>query len=494
MSFLAGAWVVDRFGDLESDAPTGEPAAESAPRTRPADPAPVPGSERALSRIEAKLDRLLLARSTAAADRPPNVLLIVSDTMDGHLLGFNDPSRAMTPNLDRFAAKSLNFENAISQAGWTSPSMMSLHTGLYPHQHGCGASKEACIRQLAPDVVTLAAVFRSRGYYTAAFVGKNKRWFEPVLGGFHHVEFSRVDSGVESIESVVELLAEPSEMPHFIFLHTFDPHVPWTPLVPPILPPEVMSWSVEARQQLSRSTPFESDVASRAQQMIYIREIEELDLRLNGLLALLDPGSGGLFRADRDIAVFTSDHGEEFLFQNGFVDHGRSPHIETTRVPLLFRIPGVAPGTVSAYVGNARIYPTLLELLGWPDPRTSETEVPASLSPYFTSDEAAVEQPSYVLSEAIFIDSKRVPGGSEFKTLVRHDGHKLIYDTRTEAIRLFDLEHDPTEEVDLAKEDSSRAIVAELLGELEARTDLHADFPVAEGEYRGRAVSVPLPE
>jgi arylsulfatase A-like enzyme len=64
-----------------------------------------------------------------------DIILIVLDTQRADRLGCYDYSRAITPNLDRFASEATLFEQAVAPAQWTIPSHASMFSGLYPTAH-----------------------------------------------------------------------------------------------------------------------------------------------------------------------------------------------------------------------------------------------------------------------------------------------------------------------------------------------------------------------
>ena len=65
-----------------------------------------------------------------------NVLVFVSDALRADHVGVYGADSVKTPTLDALADSGLRFEQAISAAPWTAPSMMSMVTGLYPARHG----------------------------------------------------------------------------------------------------------------------------------------------------------------------------------------------------------------------------------------------------------------------------------------------------------------------------------------------------------------------
>lgn len=70
-----------------------------------------------------------------AADRP-NVVFIISDDQTYSDFGFMGHPHVRTPHLDRLAAKSARYPNGYVPSSVCRPSLVTLLTGLYPHQHG----------------------------------------------------------------------------------------------------------------------------------------------------------------------------------------------------------------------------------------------------------------------------------------------------------------------------------------------------------------------
>jgi arylsulfatase A-like enzyme len=106
---------------------------------------------------------------------PPNVVLIIIDTLRADLLGcYGFPGtvspgvggrlqRRSSPEIDEIAQKGVLFENVISQCSWTRPSIASMVSSLYPRT--LGMYKEQ-FDVLAEQYLTLAEILRSNGYGT----------------------------------------------------------------------------------------------------------------------------------------------------------------------------------------------------------------------------------------------------------------------------------------------------------------------------------------
>src|SRR4029078_6574388 len=100
--------------------------------------------------------------------------------------------------------------------------------------------------------------------------------------------------------------------------------------------------------------PFGSDDMAR-----YDGEIRFTDLHIGRLLDALR--AKGLY--DRTVVVVTGDHGEGFG-EHGVQMHGYHLYAAQTRVPLIIRVPGLAPRRVAAPAAHVDILPTLATRAG----------------------------------------------------------------------------------------------------------------------------------
>jgi arylsulfatase A-like enzyme len=106
----------------------------------------------------------------------PNVILIVVDALRADHLTHAGYSRNTSPFLARLAARSVVFENTISQSTWTKTSMPSLLASLYPEAHGVRR-----VEDVLPDAVQLLPeLLKSRGYRTFGIHGNP--WMEERFG------------------------------------------------------------------------------------------------------------------------------------------------------------------------------------------------------------------------------------------------------------------------------------------------------------------------
>ena len=65
-----------------------------------------------------------------------NILIIVVDALRQDHLGFNGYSRSTSPNIDKLAKEGACFTSSYTSLPRTDPSLMSILSGTYPHNHG----------------------------------------------------------------------------------------------------------------------------------------------------------------------------------------------------------------------------------------------------------------------------------------------------------------------------------------------------------------------
>src|SRR4051812_48876737 len=96
-----------------------------------------------------------------------NLILVTLDTTRADHLGCYGYEAALTPILDGLAQRGVLFERAYTPAPFTLPAHASIHTGLYPFQHGLFNNG---MSRLKDSIPTLAETLTQAGYITGAFV------------------------------------------------------------------------------------------------------------------------------------------------------------------------------------------------------------------------------------------------------------------------------------------------------------------------------------
>lgn len=435
---------------------------------------------------------LLFLTATSGAKDRPNVLFIAVDDMNDWISLLDPESPIKTPNLERLAARGALFTRAYCASPACNPSRVATLTGLRPSTSGVYGNKSDWRRAL-PSRKTIMQQFRMHGYTVR---GAGKIFHHHLDGAFHDDdsfdEFQpmaaqnmppeklnkapeygspNTDWGAwpaeerdtidyKSVSYCIEaLLNAPEDRPQFLACGIFKPHSPFfappkyhdslTEILPPIrkdddwndLPSgatalmEKKKWFWEGMTKVDTAHPGSYLEFIKA----YAACTRFADQQIGRLLDALDttPDKG------KTIIVLWSDHGFHL---------GEKNHIEkfslwekANHIPYLIVAPGVTrPGTkISRPVDLMSLYPTLLELAGFPnDPqcdgislvpllKNPDTKIPPALSTYGRGNHT-----------------------------VRSDRWRYIrYANGTE--ELYDHEIDPNEWNNLAHKAEVRAIIAE---------------------------------
>lgn len=381
-----------------------------------------------------------------AAERRPDVILYLVDTLRADHLGCYGYRRGTSPQIDAFAAESVLFEDAVAQSAWTRPAVTSLLTGLDPHSHGVEERLDA----LPESFDTLPEILRREGYQTAAFVSSAvitaKFGFDQGFDTFRQqvketIEPERTTSEWVNAEALRWLEQRDPGRPFFLFLHTLDPHMPYRPPEPfrrrlaPDADPRAgrLEQVVALRDGLRPASPRDrKDIPA-----LYDAEIAANDAAFGRLVAELR--ARGIY--DPLLLIFVSDHGEE-LSDHGGWEHGATLYQELVHVPLLLKLPrGAGSGRrVGETVRQVDVLPTILNVLGGEIPQGIHGR---SLLPLL---QAPSRRPPTAFS-SLDLDGRRIESViMEDRKLI----HTLAHDRHPVGLELYDLASDPGERRNLA--------------------------------------------
>jgi arylsulfatase A-like enzyme len=306
---------------------------------------------------------------TTDGAKAPLVIVYLVDTLRADHTGVYGYARDTTPQLDAFAKDAVVFDAAVAHASWTKPSVASLMTSLLPGQHKAVQLRDP----LDLGLVTLPEMMQAKGYTTGAAVanavvflpGSNFEQGFDVFTGLHGPKgHASKDVGAEVVvDAALRFLDARRGLPTFLYVHTMDPHVPYTPPAPfdrmfephPIEGHPGVDPRTDYKEPLDRErmiAQYDGDVAYGDQE--FGRFVRELKAR-------------GLY--DDALVVFLADHGEEFLDHGKWL-HGRSVFDELIRIPLLVKFPGhkYAGRRVARQVQEVDLLPTVLRSQGLPVP------------------------------------------------------------------------------------------------------------------------------
>lgn len=369
--------------------------------------------------------------SQAADRRPPNVVLLVVDTLRfDHLSLFGYPA-PITPNVDRLLEHGVAFTQARVPEPLTAPSMISMLTSLHPHEHG--ATRNGMT--MRPSLPSLTSLLTRRGYRTAAFIGNwtlrdkltglaehfedyrevltRRRWL-----GFRTREANARDLNEEALGWVEEHVASSPSRPFLLWIHYVEPHAPYR---------------LHEKQAARLKISLTGAVSNRDR---YATEVAYVDDAIGDFLTQLDK----LSPAEQTLIVFFSDHGES-LGEHGEWGHGRDLYESCLHVPMGLAWAGqLAPRKIAAAASSLDLTPTLLGLLGSPAPLAlrgfdwspvlrGEAAVPASRATFHQAHKGAVHSGGAEARRKGLLEVGRVIDGKTKEVWrLKSKVHRLLFD------------------------------------------------------------------
>jgi arylsulfatase A-like enzyme len=376
---------------------------------------------------------VLWAQRSLTAQREPNIILIMVDTLRADHLGCYGYSRHTSPNIDRFASGSIRFEHALSQAPFTEWSVPSFLSSKYPQTD-------------EPEYVTLQEFLTDRGYTT---VGVVSNLWQYGVSAYPHQAFQHWDadpsihaadiSSPAVLSESIKWLDKVKDRRFFLFSLFVDPHTPYIKHARYDFDPENdRKLPNRVDLNLAATDPGTSPPCDvQHMEALYDSEIAYTDEHIGLLLDRLK--KDGLY--DNSLIVLLSDHGEEFE-DHGALFHTRTLYRELLSVPLIIKLPNERKGIVAngcySLIG---LFPSLVSCLGI-DP-----------APLNTHGKAVV------LNSLREVPEEYIYSANTHKRSIQNTQFKLIHTFHSEhhkdRYELYDIARDPFEKRDIARESSS---------------------------------------
>ena len=390
----------------------------------------------------------------------PNVLLIISDDQAWTDYGFMGHPVIQTPHLDRLARESLVYTRGYVPDSLCRPSLATIITGLYPHQHGitgndpklpdpkvnpmAGRARpefarfyETLMRRIETHP-TLPRLLGKAGYvslqtgkwwegaYTRGGFTEGMTHGDPKRGGRHGDAGLAI--GRQGLEPIFDFIRRAKEAgkPFFVWYAPMMPHAPHTPpekYLQKYLRPEL--------------TPAQSR---------YYAMCEWFDQTCGDLITFLEKEN----LRKSTLIIYLADNGwiQDPNNPNRYAPRSkRSPYDGGIRTPIMLSWPGkITPLRDDEYLASSiDIAPTVLTACGLP--------VPANLPGINLMDRETVKQRRAIFGEVFEHDVADVDHPTKsltFRWIIRENWKLIVPADSNGKPELYDVVADPFETRDLA--------------------------------------------
>jgi len=410
------------------------------------------------------------------------ILYIDIDTLRADHLGCYGYHRNTSPNIDRIAARGVRFDNFYCSDAPCLPSRTALvtgrfgiHTGVVGHGGTAADIRlQGAERRFTDRLAhqSLWAVLKQAGLITVTvspFAERHSAWF--FYAGFREI-YDTGKRGGESGEDVTPFALDWIERnaardDWVLHVNYWDPHTPYrapeefgNPFQDEPLPgwmnEEVLA---EHRKLIGPHGAREINMYDSQCDERYPRSLGEV-CDMKDFRKLIDGYDCGIAHADQHVGrllsaledkgvlddlviIVSADHGENLGELGIYAEHATADYI-TTHIPLIVAWPGMKGGHVDKCLHyNLDLGPTLGELLDRPVPETWDGRSFARA----ITDREDCGRDYLVLSQCAHVVQRGVRFGEWMYIRTWHDGYHLFADEM-----LFDVESDPHERNDLAKQ------------------------------------------
>src|SRR5580704_9027745 len=454
--------------------------------------------------------------------KPANVLFILSDEHSRRVLGCYGHTMIRTPNLNALAARGVRFADAYTNSPICVPARASLATGRYPHDirfwdngipyDGSVPSWHHRLKEAGHEVVSIGKLhFRSvdddNGFteevmplHVVEGIGDPAGWLREPLAerkaalklaqqaGRGDSDYQGYDGRITdaAVDWLKAKAANPPKKPWALFVSLVCPHFPliarpeWYDLYPEAKMPvpalyDPAEWPDHPYVRAIRECQvyqkgFAANPGSLQRALAaYFGMVSYVDHNVGRLMDVLE--ASGLASTTR--VLYSSDHGDN-LGTRGL--WGKSTmYEESAGVPMIMAGPGLPQGVACREpVSLVDCFPTIL---GWAG---------------VAREAADRDLPGLPLDEVVRTAPKRTilceyhaAGAATGAFMIRKGPFKYVYYAGMPP-QLFDLDSDPQENRDLAREPGYQGLVEDCEHELRRVVDPDAADALAKADQRAR--------
>ncbi len=320
-----------------------------------------------------------MVEETGNPEENENIIFITVDTLRSDHVGAYGNDIISTPFMDGLAKEGIVFENMYSQTHFTTPSHISMFTSLYLKEHGSYIMEK---QELDRNLKTFPMILKENGYTNGAIISMSAMRPEMVRGidrGFDYFKFPLLSSQCTAdvtMDRVEKWLKKNKKRKFFLWLHVYDPHMPYTPPEEfsrkyykgdPYSGEDTMSkavfavwWQEKYHVFIDWLNPIK-DINFPATQ--YMGEISFADYQLGRLKKKLAE-----YKLDNTWIILTSDHGED-LGEHGVLFDHQGLYETTLKVPfIMWNKKKLKHDRKDCLTMSIDIMPTMLDFLGIDNP------------------------------------------------------------------------------------------------------------------------------
>ena len=406
----------------------------------------------------------------------PHIIYVLSDEHRGQAMGHMGDPNVQTPWMDRLSGQGASFSRAYANCPICTPSRGTIFSGRHAH----AGPVTGFFDVFKPTAPSTATELRKAGYRTAYFGkwhcgivrdqvpasvaedatrrfegGSRNRTPECFRAGFQdwfgfenlnqHFNSSIYElhnpdptplEGYETdalTDKAIDYLHQyEGEQPLFLVLSVTPPHFPL------VAPDE---WERFDPGELQVRANFHDSPEMRDNLATYYAMIENLDWNIGRLNECLQNQPG----FENTLQVYFSDHGD-FMGSHGMFNMKEHPHEESVRIPAIFNWPGQIPeqGPVNGLFSLVDLMATTLGLVGSEVPVWSQGQ---DFSPLLRGED--FNPPADILLEMCGSPRWNL-GMPDWRGFVGERWKYAFIENRIEL--LFDLDNDPFEQHNLARE------------------------------------------
>ena len=384
------------------------------------------------------------AFSQYAYNSKPNIFIYIADDHNSWDYTTFGNTQVKTTNFDRLVNEGLSFSNAYTSQAICAPSRSQLFTGLYPMKNGCFAN------HLPVRNVKDINDFMSELGYDVVLAGKGHIKPNSVFNWTRY--FSSNTDRLIPIKKVKDYIAN-SQKPLCIIFSSDLPHGPY---------PKSSDYNNKPLDYDPSSKTISAKIGNH--KAGYYHNIEEDNNQLGRVLNMLETISD----MDESVFIYISDHGLK----------GKWSVRETgLKIPMVFRWPNVIPPNTTNHklVSIVDILPTIIEISGGEKIENLDGK---SLVPILSNTNISFRDYIFGIAtrqniQKCYVFPSRSVRDKRYKYVVNFNSKELVQDnlgpnnhinyfierganqfSDVPFEELYDLEVDPYEHVNLAKDES----------------------------------------